>query len=316
MATSKTAGVREDERGNPMERAVLSLEGLSLGDAFGERFFAPAGIVRRWIEARRLPDRPWRFTDDTAMAISILETLAEHGGIDPDFLAARFAERFVMEPRRGYGGGAIRLLCRLAEGADWRQAAGDLFGGEGSMGNGSAMRVGPIGAYFADDLDRVVVEARLSAAVTHAHPEGVSGAVAVAVATARTWQLRGLDPGDAGRQLMTTVLDLTPPGPTREGLVRAAELPVECSATQAADALGNGSRVCCPDTVPFCIWCAARHVNSFEDALWTTVSALGDRDTTCAIVGAIVAMRAGRENLPPQWLECREPLPEIREVKP
>jgi ADP-ribosylglycohydrolase len=61
--------------------------------------------------------------------------------------------------------------------------------------------------------------------------------------------------------------------------------------------------------VPFCLWAAAHHRGSYEEALWTTVSGLGDRDTTCAIVGGIVAMSAGVESIPKIWLESREPLP-------
>jgi ADP-ribosylglycohydrolase len=62
------------------------------------------------------------------------------------------------------------------------------------------------------------------------------------------------------------------------------------------------------DTVPFCLWCAARHASSYTDAIWTTVSGLGDRDTNCAIVGGIVALSAGRDSIPPGWLKAREPI--------
>ena len=72
--------------------------------------------------------------------------------------------------------------------------------------------------------------------------------------------------------------------------------------------LGNGSRVTAPDTVPFALWCAARHLDQFEEALWATVSGLGDRDTTCAIVGGVVALAVGPSGLPPAWVAAREPL--------
>ncbi|WP_375756947.1 ADP-ribosylglycohydrolase family protein [Corallococcus exercitus] len=55
-------------------------------------------------------------------------------------------------------------------------------------------------------------------------------------------------------------------------------------------------------------WCAARHLDSFEEALWCTVAGFGDRDTTCAIVGGIVALSAGRSSIPAPWLSAREPL--------
>jgi hypothetical protein len=54
--------------------------------------------------------------------------------------------------------------------------------------------------------------------------------------------------------------------------------------------LGNGTNVTSQDTVPFALWCAARHLHDYEEALWTIVAGLGDRDTTCGIVGIIIAL--------------------------
>lgn len=62
------------------------------------------------------------------------------------------------------------------------------------------------------------------------------------------------------------------------------------------------------DTVPFALWCAARHLDDLEEAMWTTVSGLGDRDTTCAIAGGIVALAVGEDGLPSTWRQCRESL--------
>ena len=77
----------------------------------------------------------------------------------------------------------------------------------------------------------------------------------------------------------------------------------------AVSVLGNGSRVTAQDTVPFALWSATCHLNDYEEALWATVSGLGDRDTTCAIVGGVVVMQSGLRSIPKQWLHCREPIP-------
>jgi ADP-ribosylglycohydrolase len=162
-------------------RARLSLDGLSVGDAFGERFFGPPGEVLRRISRRELPDAPWTYTDDTEMALSIVEMLEERGGIDQDVLARRFASR--MQFHRNYGQGAYTVLCGVKEGLDWRLLTQIGFRGMGSFGDGAAMRVVPLGAFFADQpLEVVCNQARLSAEVTHAHAEGIAGAIAVAVA--------------------------------------------------------------------------------------------------------------------------------------
>jgi ADP-ribosylglycohydrolase len=285
-----------------MERCLVSLEGLSVGDAFGERFFGPEEDVARRLAERALPPFPWHWTDDTAMALSIVDELDARGAIDHTSLADRFARRYAREPHRGYGHGARQILDSLKWGRPWRQAAVEPFGEIGSYGNGGAMRVAPLGAYFADDLDAVVDQARRSAEVTHLHPEGIAGAIATAVAAAYASR-------PDGDGLLATVEERTPSGETRLGLRKAIEMGPGASIEHAAAVLGVGWRVSAMDTVPFALWCAARHLTDFEAAMWTTVSGLGDRDTTCAIVGGIVALRTGVDAIPAAWRQSREPLP-------
>jgi len=291
-----------------LERALLALDGLSVGDAFGERFFGSPARVESLIAQRCVPAPPWFWTDDTAMALSVFEELAEKRRIDRDSLAARFAKRYRKDNRRGYGGTAHEILMDISLGGDWREVAQSAFDGQGSMGNGSAMRVAPIGAYFADDLGAVIEHARASAEPTHAHPDGQAGAIAVAVAAAIACQMGGGIRPLSGVALLREVLAIVPTGPTASGIERALDLPFTFDATTAAAKLGNGSNVVSSDTVPFSLWCAARHLDDFEQALWTTVSGLGDRDTTCAIVGGIVALSATHPAIPKSFLESREPL--------
>jgi len=286
---------------------MRALEGVALGDCFGERFFGEPDRVLAAIRARQLPSGTWHWTDDTAMAICVTETLERHGAIEPDALAALFVRRYREDPGRGYGGGAHTIFGEVLAGLPWRQAAGSAFRGQGSMGNGAAMRVAPVGAYFADDLDAVVHHAAVSAEPTHAHPDGKAGAIAIAVAAAL---VHGAQPGAlAGEDLLAAVVAHTPEGPTREGLRVAAQFGVARPVAAAADLLGTGRNVIASDTVPFCVWVAARNLDRFEHAMWETVSGLGDRDTTCAIVGGILAGCTGRA-LPQGWLERREPLPD------
>ncbi len=283
-------------------RALRSLDGLSLGDAFGERFFGDPARVEGLIAERALPPAPWFWTDDTEMALAVFEVLDAHCGIDRDLLARVFARRYAKDRSRGYGAGAHRLLTEIAGGASWQQASRNLFEGMGSFGNGGAMRAGPIGAYFADDLDALVLHARHSAEVTHAHPEGQAGAIAVALAAAHATRRAG--------SLFDFVLARTPPGETSAMIEVASRLPVDGSVQLAASALGTGARVSAMDTVPFALWAANRHLDHFEEAMWTTVAGLGDRDTTCAIVGSIVILSAPADTVDDAWRVAREPLDE------
>lgn len=280
-----------------LDRALISLAGLSVGDAFGEQFFR---LPWEAIGRRTLPPTPWKWTDDTAMALSIVEVLRNHRAIEQDVLAASFAAHFRQDPRRGYAGGAVRLLTRYAEGASWETEAPRLFNG-GSYGNGAAMRAGPIGGYFWGDPERAAREAQRSAVVTHSHLEGQAGAIAVAAAAAMAPFKLAISSID----FLSQIVDRLPQTRTREKIEEARRIgPDEHG--RAVSTLGTGHEIASFDTVPFCLWVAAHNGFDFETALWTTVAGGGDRDTTCAIVGSIVGLSA---EIPEAWLRAREPLP-------
>jgi ADP-ribosylglycohydrolase len=295
----------------PLQRAELSLEGLSIGDAFGQRYFGQSDVMLAMIERRALPIPPWQFTDDTVMAIGIVETLRAHGTLDQDHLAERFAVNFQRNPHRGYGAMARYVLSELWDGKDWRVVAPAVFDGGGSYGNGGAMRVAPLGAYFADDIDALRLQARRSAEITHSHAEGQAGAVAVAAAAAWAWNNRD-NRAASGADMLEFALQSTPDGETKAGIATARTLSFGETVARAASQLGNGSMVSSQDTVPLALWCAARHIDDFEAAMWNTVSALGDRDTTCAMVGGVVALRVGHAGIPAAWKAARESLTEWR----
>lgn len=164
-----------------LARAITSLEGLSVGDAFGERYFTSG--ANELIAARMLAYPPWHYTDDTQMALSVVSVLRQHGCIQQDALATNFSVHY--EEDRGYGDAMNYLVPMIFLEGMWRMLAPRLFSGEGSLGNGAAMRIAPLGGYLADDVGEAAAQAALSAEVTHAHPEGIAGAIAVAVAAAQ-----------------------------------------------------------------------------------------------------------------------------------
>lgn len=286
------------------EFALLSLEGLSVGDALGAAFGegTTSALTASRISDRSLPPGPWEWTDDTHMSLSIVEILAEHDEVHQDALAELFAERFAEDPYRGYGQGAAALLTLLGEGRSWREISPQLFEG-GSFGNGAAMRAAPIGAYYKGNPEVAAMEAQKSAVITHAHIEGQAGAIAVSVAAA----IAGSDKMTDSQNFLSEVMRYVPEGETRKGIQTAIEIR-SGEFDEAVERLGTGWQVSAQDTVPFCLWCAAHNLSNFEEAIWQTLAAEGDRDTMCAIVGGIVALSAG--DIPPMWIEHREPLPD------
>jgi ADP-ribosylglycohydrolase len=169
------------------------------------------------------------------------------------------------------------------------------------------MRAAPVGTCFAGDLGQAAGHGALQSAVTHAHPEGIAGGVAVAVAAS----LHASPRPPTGTAFLRTVLAHVPPGETADRIHLAGDIPATARA-RAARELGTGRRITAQDTVPFCLWCVAHHSSSFEEALWTAIASAEDGDTICAIVGGIIGVR-----LPPPngWIEAREALPTL-EVEP
>jgi ADP-ribosylglycohydrolase len=281
-----------------LQRALRSLRGLAIGDAAGCALANPGGG-----EPSFAPP-PWRYTDDTEMAIAIVETLGARGAIDQDALAMAFAERFAQRPERGYGPVAYWILHRIGEGMPWREASTTPYSGAGSKGNGGAMRVAPLGAYFADAPDTAISEAIRSAQVTHAHPQGQAGAAAVAFAAT----ILGRDSG-VGVAALGEVAERTEDPELRSAIELAARLE-GAGAADAGRQLGTGKMVRALDTVPFALWAAFAHPHDYRAAIRLAISGLAgpscDSDTICAIVGGLVAISGEPGTIPREWADSVE----------
>jgi ADP-ribosylglycohydrolase len=284
-----------------LDRALASLRGLAVGDALGSQFFMPVNYPL--LKRRELPSGPWQWTDDTEMASSVVAVLARHRRIDQDALAGSFADHHDLD--RGYGPAVNRLLRQIQEGGDWRELASALFKGQGSWGNGAAMRIAPLGAWYAYDPEQAVHQAEISAYPTHQHREAVVGAMAVAAAAALAADPEGPPSAEA---LLDGVVALIPRSAVGAGLRRARDMLDYGDTATVAAVLGCGRRTTAHDTVPFALWSAARALGDYEEGFWSTAQVGGDMDTTCAIVGGVIA--AGKAGAPPgKWVERTESLP-------
>jgi ADP-ribosylglycohydrolase len=288
------------------ERAFDALTGLAIGDAIGAPLDGSSTDESR---AETLEPggeiAPW--TDDTQMALSVVEVLLETGRIDPDRLARSFAQRY--QPWRGYGRATHTLLAALRNGTPWRQARTLVFP-DGSFGNGSAMRVAPLGAFLAEASRETVIEqAELSANVTHSHPEAKAGAAAVALTAWLAARSRGATEPPAGEMLLDVAGALDPSLETTRRIRDASDINRTAPFADVIERLGNGRRVSCQDTVPLALWIAAHHLDRYEAAVRRAVAAGGDTDTLAAIVGGVVASRVGRDAIPARWIAVAEPVP-------
>ncbi len=189
------------------------------------------------------------FSDDTVLTMAVADSLT-HG---TDFAANiwDFAHRY---PNRGYGGSFKEWLK-----SDEKQPYG-------SYGNGSAMRVSPVGLAF-ETLDETLKMAEASAAVTHDHPEGIKGAKAIAAAIylARTGaqkaDIQDFTASEFGYDLGFTIEEIRP---------------------------SYKFDVTCQGSVPQAI-VAFLDSRDYEHAVRLAVSLGGDSDTIACMAGGIAA---------------------------
>lgn len=287
---------RVQDHAERMERVIHCLFGLSTGNAFGLELSRGETLSR--VRERNEPPSPWRFAGDTFMALAVKNVLSEKHAIDQTLLGKRLAERYRREPARVYSRVTRKALGDLGRGRPWRNVSRQFFRGQGSMGNSAAPRAALVGAYFADSLQSAAENARLSAEVTHAHPEAQAGAMAVAAATAQACRLEKDTDPERGRSLLEAAIAFTPDSATRTQLVKARKLWRCDDLGFVLPRLGNGIFKQAPDSVPFALWCAAKHVHDYREALWQMAGGLGDLVTGGAIVGGVLVLAVGIEGLP------------------
>lgn len=294
---------------NNIEREKLSqksLLGVSIGDAFGDSFFGDEEIIMNKIGTRKIPESTWEFTDDTVMSIAVFDEIRTNGDIDQNSLIKRFCANHDLDINRGYGATVRRILREIGEGGDWREISKSAFDGNGSMGNGAAMRVCPIGAYHFDNLEKVKILAKKSAETTHSNIEAISGAIAIAVGTALCTQMKVYDNLMNASEFIKGVLNELPESNTKYRIAKSLTIPYDYHIATLRKILGNGTEMTSQDTVPFVIWCTAFNLRNFEEALWKGVSILGDRDTICAMIGGMTIMSSDENNIPENWKESVE----------
>lgn len=180
---------------------------------------------------------------------------------------------------------------RIAVRLDLEDVGGERRVGQGSLGNGAAMRIAPVAVRYVADPDLLVQEAVRSAALTHSHPLGIDAALVQAAAVAAA--MRDEDPiAGARRAAQTDVL--------RDLLDRAAALGRERSTPVAvAESLGNSSSG--HESVPAAVYAASVH-ESFEEAVTFAIACGGDTDTIGAMAGAVAGARLGASAIPARWL--------------
>jgi ADP-ribosylglycohydrolase len=291
-----------------------SFLGLALGDAIGSVVEArPAEDAERYVAEylnggrageRGFAEFPFgQYSDDTQLTRELLISLAERGRLDPEDYAGRIAA-LVREDRLIRGGRATTGAARrILAGAAWDRA------GEPApyAGNGAAMRSGPLGALWPDDLERVREVALQQARVTHLDPRAAAGAVAIAGAAALAARRTPLDPIPFLQELSELVQPVEGEMAARiAGIADWLGLPLMDAVRHLGQSgfepgalvrwLGISSHVTA--SVCWSLYTFLCSPNDYWQTLCAAIVVGGDTDTVASMAGSIAGARVGLRALP------------------
>ena len=281
---------------------IGGMVGSALGDAIGELAFRYPQEELLHTKLGQLSEV--RYTDDTAMALGLAESIINKRYIDEQDLGKTFSDNFECEPWRGYASGPPTVFARVKQGGiTYSEAAQSLFGGQGSLGNGAAMRIVPVGLFFHKSED-IYEQACASARVTHAHPVGMDGAAVQAFAVARAVKI---DPDAAfsSETLAQTLIDFSRTIQIQEKMRLVKQL-IDNGILPDAAAKRIGRTVAVHESMPFAVYSFLRNPQSFEDCICCAIMNGGDRDTLGAMAGAISGAYLGVEAIPQSWRQKLE----------
>jgi ADP-ribosyl-[dinitrogen reductase] hydrolase len=284
--------------------------GVILGTAVGDALGLPAeGLSPR--RARRLFPGPWthRFlgrwgmvSDDTEHTVFVAQSLLAHPA-SPDRFARRLGwclRGWLLTLPAGVGLATLRSCLRLWIGVPPSRS------GVWSAGNGAAMRVAPIGAFFADALDRLPSFVAAATRITHTDPKALTAAMAVASLAA--WAIRERVREQPEFPVFLELLrQAGPEDPAWLEILRSIEaaysqdLPVEEFACRLG--LERGVTGYAYHTVPVVVYAWFRHCGDFAATLTAVLNCGGDADTTGAIAGALAGAVTGASGIPREWLD-------------
>lgn len=287
-----------------------ALIGTAVGDALGAplegRYMVPESEVQALADRRGL----LVYTDDTHMAIGVAQSLIDNRGFDGQHMTQTFIRNYNLEPFRGYGPGPPRVFRMIKFGEAWDKASEKLYPG-GSYGNGSAMRIAPVGLFYHDDPTALKEVAYRSSHITHAHELGKQGAALQAYAVALATKAVPSSPFE-GDDFLRRLRDFIEHQVYQEKLKSIERLIGEGDKAKVVLELGNGIEAF--NSVPTAIYSFLTHPHSYEQAVLYAISLGGDTDTIGAMTGAISGAYLGMEAIPQRWkekLENREYIEEL-----
>jgi poly(ADP-ribose) glycohydrolase ARH3 len=282
---------------NPKSKFLGCLVGAAIGDGLGAWREGERMARKEDIDSLAAKLEKLIYTDDTHMTIGIAESLLESKGFNGEHMARTFIRNYETEPWRGYGPGPPRIFRMIESGEPWDSAGAKLYRG-GSFGNGSAMRVAPVGLLYSDNPEKLREVSAQSSLITHSHELGKEGAALQAYAVALALNIPSDEEFDR-KAFLLKLQNFVQNQLYKEKIARIKELLDEQDRAKVIAVLGNGIEA--PRSVPTAIYCFLLHPKSYKDTVIYAISLGGDTDTIASMAGAISGAYLGIAAIPQEW---------------
>ena len=291
--------------------------GVAVGDTLGHPF---EGVIREQIYSRFNDFKEFitsnkklfnTYTDDTQLTLHTARALIQGSGFNEDYFIREYIE-WLEDPPIGPGFGCISSIQKLKYGISWKKAASN------SGGNGTAMRVSPIGLFYNKDTKNLKNFALQSSIITHSHPAASAGAIVVARAIAFLLD-KTIETEFSVDEFFDVVISSI--SNSREeiwdelikilnkvknslnisleaGLIKFSQVGVKAPYF-IEDYLGKAFvHPYTLSTVACAIFIFLKNLNSFEECIFQLATAGGDSDTVGAIGGSLAGAYFGKGNIP------------------
>ncbi|MFX0002333.1 MAG: ADP-ribosylglycohydrolase family protein [Candidatus Hodarchaeota archaeon] len=302
---------------NLLDKFQGCLLGVAIGDTLGHPF---EGKIRTQIYSyfndfglfiQKNKDIFRTYTDDTQLTLHLAKALIKGNGFKIDYVIREFIN-WLDDPPIGPGYGCISSIRKLKYGVNWEQAASN------SGGNGTAMRISPIGLFYCKDPKALKTAALKSSIITHSHPAASAGAIVIARAIAYLI-MKNPDTGFSIEEFFNVItssisnsqdeiwkdfteillklksnLDM----PIEAGLIKFSQAGVK-SPYFIEQYLGKAFvHPYTISTVVCSIFIFLKKLASFRECIYELATAGGDSDTVGAIGGSLAGAYFGLKNIP------------------
>lgn len=294
-----------------------TLLGVSIGDTLGhpfegiirERIYSQFDDFKEFIKNKRKIFKT--YTDDTQLTLHTAEALIQDLGFNVENFVREYV-KWLDDPPIGPGFGCISSIQKLKYGIPWQKAASN------SGGNGTAMRVSPIGLFYCKDINNLIKAAIKSSIITHSHPAASVGAVVIARAVAFLID-KSIETSFSIDDFFATIISSISNSQkdiweefieilnrvknslnisVEAGLIKFSQVGVKAPFF-IEDYLGKAFvHPYTLSTVACALFVFLKNLNSFEDCIIQLATAGGDSDTVGAIGGSLAGAYFGLKNIP------------------